>query len=225
MGKIIPNANVTMCGLSCATSFSRKYIKSSPYPVEGMIQRTATAVSIVATAAKKVTHPASPNAPHVSFERSYIPESSPTMTSFRRSDGFDFRRRESIGLLGMSVSMGDLMDNRSGVVDGCRRKAALLLLCLVSVVGTWKEDASSRHCSARQNNSTSLDGVMIMCDARRQLQDLNTSNFKEGRFLLRDSKNFFQKTADSRPPQPQPHSATANQNHEECNADVEKINK
>ena len=82
------------------------------------------------------------------------------MTSFRRSDGFDFRRRESIGL-GMSVS-GDLMDNWSGVVDRCRRKAALLLLlCLVSVVGTWKEDASSRHWNAVQMNSTSLDGVMI----------------------------------------------------------------
>ena len=84
------------------------------------------------------------------------------MTSFRRSDGFDFRRRESIGLLGISVSMGDLMDNWSSVVDGCRRKAALLLLlCLVSVVGTWKEDASSRHWNAVQMNSTSLDGVMI----------------------------------------------------------------
>ena len=60
----------------------------------------------------------------------------------------------------MSVS-GDLMDNWSGAVDGCRRVAALLLLCLVSVVGTWKEDASSRHWNAVQMNSTSLDGVMI----------------------------------------------------------------
>eukprot|EP00956_Cyclotella_meneghiniana_P017570 scaffold28849_cov22-Cyclotella_meneghiniana.AAC.1 len=121
-----------------------------------MTQRTATAVSIVATAAKKVTHPVSPNAPHVSFSRSYIPESSPTMTSFRRSDGFDFRRRESIGLGTMSVS-GDLMDNWSGVVDRCRREAALLVLCLVSVVWTWKEDASSRQWNAVQNNSTSPD--------------------------------------------------------------------
>ena len=91
MGNMIPNNIVTTCEFPCSISFSKKYTKSSPYPVTGYIHSTATAVNMVATATKNVIQPVpSPSVPHFSSSKLYTPESSPINKSFSRFDVSDF---------------------------------------------------------------------------------------------------------------------------------------
>jgi hypothetical protein len=103
--------------------------------VEGSTHSIVTAVSIVPTAAKNVTQPDSPKDPHFSLEKLYIPESSPIIRSFCRSDGWDLRRRD-IGLDedGSASRLLLLVEWRDVVIADLAGRVRCEL-------GMWKEDA------------------------------------------------------------------------------------
>lgn len=148
----MPNANVTKWGLPCATSVSRKWMKSSEYPVEGIIQSSATAERMAATAAKKVTHPSSPNAPHFSLEKLYIPESSPIIRSFSREDGCDLRRRE------MGLEEEDAVVVGSLLLVEWRIVAGREMVGRDSEAERWKEEVPMHKMVQLRMNS--LDGMV-----------------------------------------------------------------